>query len=114
VQVCNDEAAHDQINPNAQELGGEWRLEDIRIEQEPCRADLLDATHCRAGSGTSCFAGRDVDDRRFAFAMRGRSVLGVSAMVVGIATGFGDIRGIRWRKTTCDMILAQQVMANWL
>jgi hypothetical protein len=73
VQVCNDEAAHDQINPNAQEPGGANGAFNRSRLSKNCAADLLDATHCRGGSGASCFAGRDVDGRSFALAKRGRA-----------------------------------------
>jgi len=59
MQVCNDEAAHDQINPNAQEPGGANGALKRSGSSKNHAAHLLYAAHCCAGSGTSCFAGRD-------------------------------------------------------
>jgi len=61
------------------------RLEEIRIEQEPCRRFARRDTLPRR-IGTSCFAGRDVDDRSFALAMRGRAAsLGLISLSSGWA-----------------------------
>jgi len=73
--------------------------------------------HCRAGSGTAGFAGRDVDGpRAFAFDHVGggaEASLGVLARRPGArgATVLGSLPpGLLpgWRKSTCDMIWLKQ------
>jgi hypothetical protein len=77
VQVCNDEAAHDQINQNAQELGG---ANGALRNQDSART-------VPSRLATRHIAAHDEMSERSALRSY-LAILGVSAAVVGIATGF--------------------------